>query len=177
MDFSQQVQEQNQIAISSFSPEAIGVEMNVLTDVSVNGAWPAANRAIYIPFQVYGPLVAYKLSVFNGATVSGNIDIGIYDGPGNRLVSAGSTAMSGGSVLQSVDITDTTLYPGNYYMALAVDNTTATFIRLTGSVLQFFGAAGVYSQSTAFALPATATFAACLNAYVPIIVIHTRVLV
>jgi hypothetical protein len=55
--------------------------------------------------------------VLNGATASGNMDVGIYDYAGTRLVSSGSTAQSGTSAFQDFDITDTLLGPGIFYLA------------------------------------------------------------
>jgi hypothetical protein len=94
--------------------------------------WPAANRAILVPFQVEIPFVARRMALFSGAA-SGNADIGLYDEKFNRIVTKGSFVVSGVAVRQSIDITASvtgtaspTLNPGTYFMALCVDNTTAT---------------------------------------------------
>lgn len=139
----------------------------------ISRAWPAANRALYIPFIVGVTFVAVQMFVVNGATVSGNIDVGIYDGSGNRLVSKGSTAQAGVSSQQAFDITDTVLLPGRYYMGVAMDNATGTLIAW-GPVAGLAGSMGCLQQATAFALPATATFAAMASAFIPGVGIHSR---
>lgn len=165
------------VVLSSLS--ALGLTLST-ADGGVSGegsaAWPAANRAIYVPFVVPAPFVAVKMFVSNGATASGNLDAGIYDDQGNRLVSIGSTAQAGTTANQSLDITDTLLLPGVYYMALAMNGTTGT-ARRTNIALPLVKACGVLSQSTAFALPATATFAAAQDAYIPLFAVTGRVLV
>jgi hypothetical protein len=84
----------------------------------------AANRAIFQPFRVAEPCVIKQLYVHNGATASGNIDVGVYSMDGTQLVSTGSTAQSGTSNLQVFDVTDTLIGRGAYYVAVAMDNTT-----------------------------------------------------
>lgn len=140
-----------------------------------SAAYPTANKAIYVPFRLSAPIVAVKLFSHNGATVSGNIDVGIYDEQGTRLVSSGSIAQAGTSVLQEFDIADTSLSPGLFYLAVALDNTTATLFRSTPSAI-FLRCNGVAEQTSAFALPATATFAAMSSAYLPFVGLSARTL-
>lgn len=176
-DFPAQSQDYNRVTITTGSPESVGVEM-VSTTLTVNTAvaWPSANRAIFVPFLVFNPLVAVKMFIANGSTVSGNVDVGIYDTGGSRLVSSGSTAHAGTSATQVFDITDTTLNPGVYYFAVAMDNTTGTIKALTSAV-GICSACGVLSQSTAFALPSPATFAAAADAYIPLVGLTARTVV
>ena len=104
--------------------------------------------------------------VVNGATASGNLDVGIYTEDGTRLVSIGSTAQSGTTALQFFNITDTFLSPGNYYMACAMDGTTGT-TRRHSPALERCIAAGLIKGATSFPLPATITFATMTAAYIP----------
>lgn len=164
------------ITIGAHSDCSIGGPMAGMLTAQNLSTWPAANLAIFIPFRVYQIYTAVKMSWING-TVSGNIDVGIYDAQGDRLVSLGSTAMSGASAIQTGDITDTTLKPGLYYMAMAVDNTTATFRRFTSATVAGTAGLGLLQQATAFALPSTATFAACGNDYIPGLAITGRSLI
>lgn len=168
-----QIQEYNRLVIGSYSPESVGSENEALNiNTSTPVAWPVANRAIYVPFLVFQPLTAVKM--FTGVgTASGNLDVGIYDSQQNRLVSSGSTAVVGTNAIQIVDIADTLLSPGLFYFALALDNTTAT-INATAPAVALASAMGVLSQSSAFALPATATFAAAQDAFVPAVGLTTR---
>ena len=134
----------------------------------VSGTWPAANRAIYIPFTLYGPETVRKMFCGNGGAVSGNVDVGIYNAAGTRLVSSGSTAQASINVLQVFDITDTTIGPGYYYMALALDNTTGTILNSNPAVF-VMPVWGVKQEAAAFPLPATATFANVSSAYLPMV--------
>lgn len=173
------IQDYNRVTIAHDSiPDSIGMELQANAGSSVAAAlWPSANRAIYVPFVVFQPLIAVKMGVRNGNAVSGNVDVGIYDDQQNRLVSMGSTAQAGTAAIQSFDITDTLLQPGVYYMALCVDNTTAQIQGAAISALAA-GAAGVLSQSVgAVTLPNPGTFAAAQDAFVPAIFVTTRTLI
>lgn len=147
------------IVISPAIPQSLGAILNAMGLGAGAVAWATANKAFYMPFSVDAPVTIVKMLVINGATVSGNIDVGIYDRGGARLVSSGSTAQSGVSAVQEFNITDTVLNPGLYYLACAMDNTTGTLEMWTpsASLSRSFGLA---EQASAFALPATATFAA-----------------
>ena len=137
-----------------------------------DGAWPTANKAIYIPFRVYEKFTAKRIVLRNGVTLSGNVDVGIYNSAGTRLVSSGSVAQAGVSADQIFDITDTDLVAGLHYMAVALDNTTGQLSRAnsfqTGPTNFWLG---VHEQATAFALPATATFADGTLSYLPIMIL------
>lgn len=127
--------------------------------VPTSSTYPAANRAIYIPLKITRPYIAKILWWLNGATASGNIDVGIYSNQGARIISTGSTAQAGTNVIQIVDIADTLLAPGLYYMAVAMDNTTGTLFRGTTSSALVSAIVGLLLQASAFPLPAIATFA------------------
>ncbi len=132
---------------------------------TATSVWPAANDALFIPFEVSVPItvVQIHLAIF---TSSGNIDVGIYDSSGNRLVSAGSTVTAAVGE-QIFNITDTLLQRGRYYAAIAIDNGTAAvpaYNALTTSLLAVYG---LRKQATAFPLPATATFASPTAFYLP----------
>lgn len=159
------------INIGPWSPEAIGPQISFYGAWTTFGSatWPSANLAIGYPFMLTEPRTVLQMWVFNGSVVSGNIDAGIYDALGNRLVSKGSTAQSGTSTLQLLDVTDTVL-PANtmLYAWMSVDNTTATTTRLAGGVsLAQTGGSGVVQMASAFALPSTVTPAAIASNYIP----------
>ena len=132
--------------------------------LSVSGTWAASNRAIFYPFRLTRPFTAVKMFLYNGATVSGNVDLGIYDTSGTRLISTGSTAQAGVSSIQVIDITDTRFGPGVFYLAIACDNTTATIFRASLPVIEA-KSMGVAQMSAAFPLPAAATFATISATY------------
>jgi len=143
--------------------------------ISINaaGTWPAANRALYMPVEVNAPCTAYQMA-FVVSVQSGNCDVGIYDELGNRLVSAGSTAV-GVAGVQVVDIADTVLAPGVYFLAMNVDNTTASVNRASGGgTADEYRCAGVQQQAVgAVALPNPATFANPASIYAPLLMVST----
>jgi hypothetical protein len=122
-------------------------------------AWPATRQIYYIPFAISEPFTIVKIFWINGTTSSGNVDAGVYDFAGTRLLNTGSTAQGTVSVVQEVDVTDTTLPgPARYYLALTLDNTTGTIQRTTCPA-GFMGGIGVLTETTgSFGLPSTATF-------------------
>ena len=131
-----------------------------------SNTWPAANRALYLPFAMERQATAYKMA-FHVATQSGNYDIGIYDEFGNRLVSTGSTAVPAAGIAVA-DIADTVLIPGIYFNALCIDNTTCAVRSSTSPVAELLRLAGVQQQAVgAVTLPNPATFANPASAYVP----------
>lgn len=124
----------------------------------VSGTYAAANRAHFIPFRIYEPITITKLFVQNGTAVSGNVDVGIYSTTGNspdrRILSTGSTAQAGISSIQEFDVTDTDLFPGAYYMAIAMDNVVGTILRKAATPV-INVRSGMWIQNTAFPLPTT----------------------
>lgn len=95
------------------------------TNSTGTGNWPAANKPLLIPFRVSTPFVVTHLGWFNGTAAGSNHDIGIYTSALARVVSAGSTGGSGNSSWQWVDVTDTALAAGDYFLVKALDATTA----------------------------------------------------
>lgn len=122
-----------------------------------SATYPSANLAIFYPVRVTRAFTVAQLFVLNGATVSGNIDVGIYDSAGTRLVSSGSTAQSGTNAVQAFNIADTLLAAGWYYLAVAMDNITGTLQRNTAGSFVMTASLGIGQQASAFPLPATAT--------------------
>ena len=154
--------------ISTLSEMCLGVETGV-EDTFTSGVWPNTNRAIYLPLALPSSALVLALFIANGLTVSGNVDLGIYDFTLARLVSTGSTAQAGADALQRIALT-TPLFlrgPALYYLAAAMDNTTGTVYRENNDGDQY-RAIGINVQATAFPLPATAVFAAT-GAYLPVI--------
>lgn len=140
-------------------------------------AWPAANLAIFIPFTLGMPVTVYKLAIGAGATAAGNFDVGIYNAIGALLVSSGATA-KGNSTEHILDITDTRIGPGVYYLAMSADGTDNYIMSTPGGVapvpLQKTRLLGVLNMATAYTLPGTATFAAATNVAFPHIAAYLR---
>jgi hypothetical protein len=163
-----------EITISPWSAQSLGVPL-VALGLGAPGSqnFVTANLAVFIPFGVPEPVVITKMGWVNGAAVAGNIDCGIYNEAGTRLVSAGSTAQSGTSVLQIVDVGDTTLARGLYYLALAADTGGATqrvFAVLPAAVMP--QSLGLLQQAAGFPLNTNAnpaTFAKYTSAFIPMV--------
>lgn len=146
-------------------PHAIttGSELGIgpwVIGTSSAGVVGASNRALACPIIIPAPVRAKRIFTRNGSTVSGNIDLGIYRHDLTKIISTGSTAQSGTSTLQFIDITDTDLPAGNYYLAYSIDNNTGQI----GTVTPFSGLmarmTGAFQMASAFALPTTLTPAA-----------------
>lgn len=165
----------NATTIGTFSRQSIGLDLRGhAASTSTSTAWPSANLAIYIPVEIYQVVTIVKMAVNNGTAVSGNIDVGIYDVGGAKLVTKGSTAQAGTSAIQIFDITDTLLLPGLYYMAVALDNTTGTLAGWTVAT-QVAQSMGAFQQASAFALPtSSATFAAFAQTFMPMVTMFPR---
>lgn len=139
-----------------------------LTFAITSGAFPTANKVLYIPLRIPKPMIIQQLYTSNGATASGNVDIGVYSADGTKLVSSGSVAQSGINQKQLFNVTDTLIGRGVFYMGLTLSNTTGTFFRNAGS-LALLQALGLLTETPGgFGLPANATFGAYIDAYYPI---------
>lgn len=164
--------------ICSHSPESFGSSQRTITSVAsgASSAWPAANRAIYVPFALAAPYGVQRVWWVNGTTANVNVDCGVYTVGGTRLGAIGSTAQSGTSVLQSAALA-LYLLPGSYYMALLLSATTGHTFRTSPAVAnqQLLGMAQQAVGATA--LPATATFAAVASAYLPLFGITSRTVI
>lgn len=127
----------------------------------VSASWETTNTGVWFALYVPSVCVAKRMWWANGATVSGNVEAGIYlDGgykPGAKLITTGSVAQATINVVQFADITDTTLTPGLYWLFLSCSTTSATFFRSTTSLsldeLRRFEQASIGPGSA----PATAT--------------------
>jgi hypothetical protein len=160
---------------STMSLEGPGTELTCIAGGAVlaSAQWPVANTAIFVPFQVAEPVTVVKLWVRNGTTISaGNIDMGIYLADGTKVVSQGSTPSATADLLQELNITDTVLATGNYYLALNSDTAASTqtfyFHNHATAIAGWWAAAGCYQQAVgAVTLPSPATFAAFGQVRVP----------
>lgn len=175
----------NLVSITPWSPHSIGAAIIAVGGTTLpstaSAAYPLANLAIFVPFALEDPYDVTQMFVINGATVGGNVDVGIYAEDGTCLRAKGTTAQAGTSVPQTFNIDDITLPPGQYYMAVALDVSAGTPTLFRGT---FGGAAtvgafcGIAEQTSAFPLPMAATLATFATAnYIPLIGITGRSLV
>lgn len=122
--------------------------------------WATANQARYIPVSFPWAYSVKRVFWVNGATVTGNMDFGIYNPDGTRIYSTGSTAQTGNaSIPQFVTPTAFVLPPGDYYFA---QNCSGTAGAAWGNAVAAEGQqfAGILQQAVgSVALPAAATFA------------------
>ena len=157
------------IALNSIGVCPISLAISAAgSDLTVAAAWPAANRVIYVPFTLSVPFTVKQMGWVNGTVnAAANIDLGVYDISKTKLVSTGSTAMSGANQIQIVDVTDTVLVPGYYWAGMVVSTvTTATFFRTAIAAL-LLNACGLQQEASGVPLPGTATFANPASAYCP----------
>jgi len=96
-----------------------------MVDPSLVSTTHVANVAYLFPFRLSEASTIRKLGWMNGTSVGNNCDVGVYTNTFARMISTGSTAAAGASVWQWVDVTDTPIGPGKYYLAIARDVSTA----------------------------------------------------
>lgn len=174
--FLQANKAKSEIMITPWSRCSLGVQLAAIASVApVTAVWPAANKAIYVPFTLDEPVTVIKGFWYNGGVATGNVDIGIYDEAGARQVSMGSTVKAGANVIQEANIADTLLSAGRYYMGLSKDDTSSMFS--IAPDVQVLKTLGVAEQAAAFALPATATLATVTAGYLPFFGFSLRTLV
>lgn len=152
--------------LSPLSTASGGVFQGLNAPFGTATAYPTASLAIFFPLVLNDIVTFSKGGWLNGATVSGNVDIGVYDKALNKLVTAGSTAQSGTSTFQSVSVTSTTLNPDLYWLAFACDNATGTF-QAAAQGTPMLRTMGVQIETSAFPLPSTITLANPASAYCP----------
>lgn len=147
--------------LTPYSIESLGPVLNAASTslrLATSGAWPSANLAFAYPFVLYAPATVYQLLWYVGTTSNGNVDVGIYDSQFNRILSSGSTAMSATvSVVQELNVTDTVLMPGEYFLAGACSSATGTIFRNSTTDEIMLSLVPVYEMASAFPLPAKLT--------------------
>ena len=81
------------ITVSVFGPECCGIELEVASNATLGAGTWTANLLIFVPLITAEPLVVSQFFWYNGGTVNGNTDVGIYTEDGTtKLVSTTSTA-------------------------------------------------------------------------------------
>lgn len=162
------------IAISLLSFGSIGGLLSPSWQNPRSLPWPASNDAYIVPFRIAEPFNAQWAWVHNGNAVNGNLDIGIYDEHFNRLVSSGSTAQAGINVVQAINITDTLLPTGVYFLALAMDNIVGEVMRFDAIAVNYALFAGIGGMANAFPLPDPFVIATAPDEDIPIYGITDR---
>ena len=111
--------------LSVISPASMNSLGPGFATAPASGAWPTANKAILVPFRVTNRL-RFCRSRWVEARPRPVTTTGVYDEYGTRLISTGAQAKPASSETL-VDVSDTTIGPGLFYMALAHDGTANIF--------------------------------------------------
>ena len=146
------------------------VPINSLNTMTIN----IANRAVLMPFSVARTTTVKRIAIWNGNSINGRVDVGIYNPDGTLRVSSGGFNHSGINAAQVFNITDEELPPGSYFMALvATSNTTRFFGPSLGTAR--VGQAGIKQQDSAYPLPSTVSVSTNYGASsVPFMVLLTE---
>lgn len=137
------------------SPTSLNTAQSQGTFSGLTTTIGASNVMLY-PVAVTEPYRVRRLWWLNGSTITGNVDVGIFDASGAKLVSTGSTAHSGSSTIQSVAV-DYTLGIGSYWVGMATSSTGTFQVFSTQGVTVLtrdsFGIAQHFTVGAAIPLP------------------------
>ena len=159
--------------ISNMDPDQLGTLIMATTTSMPATATYTANQARYCPIVIHRPCTAFRFWFRTSGVQTGNYDVGIYDENGTRLVSSGSTALPTTQNAVMVDIADTPLVAGRYYLAHAVSSATSSQAVGLASIVNM-RAYGNVTQASALPLPATMTFGTSGESSSPIMGIDVR---
>ena len=140
----------------------------------VSGA-PGSNLAMYIPFRLFESATAVKMTYVVGATSNGTADVGIYNNQKVRLVNSGNTAQGTINTIQEIDITDTLLTPGVYWMGIQLSSGTGTMFRVGNPDEALLGLVPMYDQavgSTGLPNPAVWVLSTQGTVPTPLLAVH-----
>ena len=148
----------NNVSVHPLSQECLSRDAIIDTGVA-STVW-TANLLVFVPLLLIEPLTVSQFFWFNGATSQDNTDVGIYSLDGaTKFGSTGSTANSGTSTLQVVDVTNFVI-PANkrLWLVLGCDSSTHTFL-LANPVVAALDLVGVTQQASGWSsgLPSTIT--------------------
>jgi hypothetical protein len=164
-------------SIGVHSRESIGIQLKVHGGASLNSTAFVANVCYYVPFTLVANFNWKTVYWINGATITANVDAGVYTLGGAKVATTGSTAQAGANALQQVNLgTPILLSPGQYYLAVA--GSAATGALLMGATSARLNRAfGMLQQTATFPLPASATFATQTQTTLPWVGISEKTLV
>jgi hypothetical protein len=158
--------------VSAFTKHIGWIGEDVAVTPPASSAWSGAQRAYYVPIILQSGCVVRRVWWANGATTTGGatIEVGVYAnsdyGPGAKLIS-GSATQGTASQVQFVDVTDTAIAPGLYWIAmLSSSATNTTVMRITPDTIGDSG--GSFAQESLGSLPATATAVETPTNFVPV---------
>lgn len=115
--------------ISSLSAAMSGVSLAAVASPAPSSTGnPFTTMAFFEPLYLAEAVVVDKVWWYSGTAVAGTGEIGIYSGDLQRLFTTGTVTTVGASKVQEVNITDLRLDAGTYYLALGIDNATASYL-------------------------------------------------
>lgn len=130
--------------------------------------WAVNDLAIYVPVSIPVPFTIARFLIANGSNITGNVDVGIYNAAGTRLLSTGSTVRANASAVQYIGVTDQVFQAGTYYLALVGSSTTGTYLQPSVSSAARARMLGVLEEQLgATTLPATMTPVAFTQTLIP----------
>lgn len=132
--------------------------------MNTSTAWLLANLGLFYPVVLARPFFVNQMAWHNGAIITSNVDVGIYDLSGNRIVSHGGGAQTGASTIEIRNVTDTWLEPGTYFLALSCSTNTGTFLANVAANYNW-RTHGVCEATAVYPLPSTVTLAGTTRAY------------
>lgn len=113
---------------------------------AASAAYPAANLAIYIPFNLPEPATVYETWVETGTlTTSNGTEIGVYNTDFTRVFHTATTVATASDTVNSSGMTDIVLGAGMYYLAFACDGT-RNFVG-TAMTAGFYQTMGIVEQT------------------------------
>jgi len=136
-----------------------------------NGIWtatsttPAINTGYFYPITIRTPMMISNITILNGAVVANsNMDLGLYDEFGNRILSTGAVSqlLASASTYQKFSLSSSVSVMPGFYFAASVFTSTNNRFATNGSMSQARGrAAGMLEAiSIGTTLPATVTYSA-----------------
>lgn len=157
------------MVLTSWTPELIGPPVS---GGNIGGSQSAnLTTAYFYPVRLSQARTYTTAWWVNGATVAGNIDVGIYTRSGTtltRVAASTAQAQAGVSVMQiATTFPTTTIGPGLYYLAYSSSTSTGTFWTLSLNV-QVQRQLGAFQTAASNPLPATATAAIVSSVKIPL---------
>lgn len=124
---------------------------------ATGAAWPGNNLALYVPMAIPFRFTVARFLIANSSNATGNVDVGLYNSAGLRLLSTGSTSRGAlTSQVQYIGVTDQSFPPGHYYLALVGSSTTGTYLRTNLNTARQAQACGLLQEALgSTVLPAT----------------------
>lgn len=101
---------------SSRFNNASGIVIMEANNAIGGASWPLGNLAVYIPIHMPSRFTVSRFMVCS-ANTTGNVDVGLYDQSGNRLISTGTVAKNS-ATLMYFGVTDRSFSAGHYYLGL-----------------------------------------------------------